>query len=124
MSEFLIIRNTTEFIRFVLDNVVYISAAGNYSDIHTRDNESRTVTLQLGKIEDDYIEKIASDKKDFVRVGKSLIVNVDYVHVIIPSKGVLILSDNSTFKYTLKADKDVLKDMKKYVEAKWKNEIL
>ncbi|MBO4488188.1 MAG: LytTR family transcriptional regulator [Bacteroidales bacterium] len=119
-SEYLIFNNTKEYIRFVTDNIVYISADANYSVFHTRDNSTRLVSIQLGVIEHFYIPEINSEENDFVRVGRSLIVNLRYLHSVTPSIGQIVLSDNQSFKYVLSAPNEILRDMKNYVELKWK----
>ena len=52
MSDFLTISNTNELVRIAADSLVYVASDGNYSDIRTRDGEIRTVTMQLGIIEE------------------------------------------------------------------------
>lgn len=120
MSDFLTISNTNELLRISADSLVYISSDGNYSDIHTRDKTCRTVTIQLGVIEELIQKKLHSQNNEFVRIGKSLIINLRFLHYINPAKKQLILSDNHTFKFNLEASKEALRQLKEYLEQEYK----
>ena len=116
MSDFLTISNVNELIRIAAESLVYVASDGNYSDIYTRDGECRTVTLQLGVIEELIHQQFHSNEQKFVRIGKSLIVGVRHVHYINPSKQQIIMSDNSTFRFDLTASKKALKQFKELLE--------
>ncbi|MCR4964884.1 MAG: LytTR family transcriptional regulator [Bacteroidales bacterium] len=120
MSEFLVLSNSNELVRIAASSLVYIASEGNYSDIFTCDKECRTVTLQLGVIEERINNQIRSAENEFVRIGRSLIVNLRFLHYINPSRGQLILSDNHSFKFNLEASKEALKTLKEYVEKEVK----
>ena len=118
MSEFLTLSNANELVRIAAESLVYVASDGNYSDIRTRDGETRTVTLQLGEIEDLIDEQLHLTGEDFMRIGKSLIVNTCYVTYIHPTNRQMVLSDNHTFKYNLEASKEALRNLKEYLEKK------
>ena len=115
------ISNANELIRIAAESLVYVASDGNYSDIRTRDGEKRTVTIQLGVIEE-LIHSQFHDEDEFVRIGKSLIVNLRFVHLINPTKKQIILSDNHTFKFSLEASKEALRQLKDYFELKTKRQ--
>ena len=115
MSDFLFLFNTNELIRIPAESLAYISSEGNYSDIYTRDGEKRTVTLQLGVLEE-LIQQQLQMSDNFARIGKSLIVNLELVSYINPARKQLILSDCRTFKFNLEASKEALKKLKEYFE--------
>lgn len=52
----------------------------------------------------------------FIRIGKSLIVNRDYITFINPTRQKLLLSDCRTFRQEVSASKDALRALKEYVE--------
>lgn len=52
----------------------------------------------------------------FIRIGKSLIVNREYITFINPSRQKLLLSDCRTFRREVSTSKDALKALKDYVE--------
>ncbi len=118
MPDFLIITNTSEFLRIPAESLVFVSSDGNYSDIGTRDGHKHTVTVQLGMIEEMIKDQMPDRSREFVRIGKSLIVNLSFVHYINPSKKQIVLSDCHTFKFSLEASKEALKLLKEYVEPK------
>ena len=120
MSDYLTISNTNELIRIAAESLVYVASDGNYSDIYTRDQGCRTVTLQLGTMEELIHQHFRSGENEFVRIGKSLIVNFSFIHYINPSKRQLILSDNHTFKFSLEASKEALRQLKEYLEQEHK----
>ena len=120
MSEYLTLSNTNELVRIAAESLVYVASEGNYSDIHTRDGESRTVTVQLGVIENRIHEQLGSGENEFVRIGKSLIVNLRFLTYINPAKKQIVLSDNHTFKFQLEASKEALRQLKEYVEQEYK----
>ena len=116
MSDFLTLSNTNELFRIAADSLVCVISDGNYSDIRTRDGDTRTVTVQLGIIEELIHRQFKSNENECVRIGKSLIVNLRFVYLINPTKKQIILSDNHTFKFSLEASKEALRQLKDYFE--------
>ena len=116
MSDFLTITNANELIRIPAESLVCVVADGNYSDIRTRDGEKRTVAVQLGMIEELIHKQLHSNEEEFARIGKSLIVNLRFVHYIHPVRKQIILSDNHTFKFNLEASKEALRQLKDFLE--------
>jgi DNA-binding LytR/AlgR family response regulator len=116
MSDYLTLTNANELIRIPAESLVYVASEGNYSDIYTRDNEKRTVTIQLGAIEELIHKQFHTDGNLFVSIGKSLIVNMEFVHYINPAKRQIVLSDSHTFNFSLEASKEALRELKKYFE--------
>jgi DNA-binding LytR/AlgR family response regulator len=82
----------------------------------TRDGAKRTVTVQLGVIEDLLNRQLRSKDDEFMRIGKSLIVNLNFVHYINPAKKQIVLSDSHTFSHSLEASKEALKQLKDFFE--------
>lgn len=121
MSDILTLPNANELFRIPAESLAYISSEGNYSDIYTRDGEKRTVTLQLGFLEE-LIHQQFKKPDDFARIGKSLIVNLELIYYINPAKKQLVLSDCRTFKFNLEASKEALKKLKEYFEKERNNE--
>lgn len=112
MSRHLLFNTNTELVRVAADAVVYISADGNYSRITTADSANYIITLQLGQVEKRISESGIDSVESFIRIGKSLIVNRDYITYINPSKQKLVLSDGHTFRHHISASKEALKIMK------------
>ena len=99
----LVISRGTEMLCVPVDRLVYFSSDGNYSTVVTQDNHRQTVSYQLGQIEDIIDEQLGDAGSRFTRVGRGLIVNVDFVFFIDISRQRLVLSD------CLKAYKEALK---------------
>ena len=112
----LVFATSTEELRVPADAVVFVSADGNYSALTTADGEDFVLTMQLGQIEKRLAEMLDGNDNRFIRIGKSLIVNREYITFINPSRQKLLLSDCRTFRREVSASKDALKALKDYVE--------
>ena len=115
--ESLIISRGTEMLCVPVDRLVYISSDGNYSTVVTQDNHKQTVSYQLGQIEDIIDEQLGDAGSRFTRVGRGLIVNVDFVYFIDISMQRLVLSDCLNCFFDLNASREVLIKLKAYKEA-------
>ncbi len=98
------------------DSVVFITADGNYSALTMADSESFVLTLQLGQIERRLAEMLDKDDHRFIRIGKSLIVNRDFIAFIHPVRQKIILSDCRSFRHEVSASKDALRALKELLE--------
>lgn len=116
MNKRLVFTTTTEIVRVPADTVVYITADGNYSAITLADGENFVLTLQLGQIERRVAEMLDKDDHRFIRIGKSLIVNRDFIAFIHPVRQKMILSDCRNFRHEVSASKDALKALKELLE--------
>ena len=116
MSMNLLFSTSTELIRIPADAVVFISADGNYSSIKMADGGEYILTLQLGQMEKKISEMVDDNDNRFIRIGKSLIVNHDYITFLNPSRQKMILSDGKTFRHELSASKEALKALKELIE--------
>lgn len=107
---------STELLRVPSGAVVYITADGNYSALTTADGKNFVVTQQLGQIERRIAAMLESNDNRFIRIGKSLIVNRDFIAFINPLRQKLILSDCRTFRHEVTASKEALKALKELLE--------
>ena len=114
----LIISNSTELLRIAVCQIMCIKADGNYCDIYQVGKIKKTVTLQLGQIQEKLIEQLPEYKNDFARVGKSLIVNINYVYNINLTSQSLVLIDDKSNRYEDSASKEALKGLKERIEKK------
>lgn len=117
MSRNIIISKGAELLRIPVDALMYVSSDGNYSNIVTLDGRSRLVTFQLGQIEDAIAEKLGDDGMFLIRLGRSLIINTEFIYLIDISSQKLILSDCRGSYHELTASKEVLAKLKAYVES-------
>lgn len=114
---YIIILKGTEFLRVPQDKLVYISSEGNYSNVVTVDNRQRLVTFQLGQLEGMIGEQLGEKGSHFLRIGRSLIINIDYIYLIDVSKQQLVLSDCAGCYHELSASREVLIKLKAYMES-------
>ena len=112
MKEYLIISTSVELVRIAADDVLCILADGNYSTISAVNGESRVVTLQLGQVERLIANQLTSGNTDFIRIGKSLIINRQYINYINIQNQQLALSDGKSASIMLTASKEALKQLK------------
>lgn len=87
--EWLRISTSTELVRVATDEIVFVRADGNYSDLVLTNGKSRNMTFQLHFF-DEVFQQLKNNM--FVRVGRSLIVNKRYIHVINLTEQLLVFS--------------------------------
>ena len=116
MSKNLLFTTSTELIRVPSESVVFISADGNYSSIKMADGGEYVLTLQLGQMEKRISEMVEDNDNRFIRIGKSLIVNRDFITFINPTRQKMVLSDCRAFRHELSASRDALKALKDLIE--------
>ncbi len=133
------IKTPTLLMRVAVDEVVYVKADGNYCDLVLINGRSRKLTFQLHHFEDNFKKLKNADM--FIRVGRSLIVNRQYVQVIdlidqtIVFGGKYLLRELRTDNphvwrpnredegndlrdiYTVKVSRDALKQLKEQLES-------
>ena len=117
MSPVIVISKGTELLRVPSDRLVYISADGNYSYVVTQDNRSKMVSFQLGQLEDLIGDQLGDSGNNFIRLGRGLIINSDFVYSIDIAKQQLILSDCLDCYHELSASREVLIKLKAYLDA-------
>jgi len=124
MPGILVISKGTELLRVPTENLVYIKADGNYCHVHTRFGKEQMVSFQLGQIEDMIEDQLGKDGINFIRLGRGLIVNTDFVYFIDITRQCLVLSDCVSCFFDgedLKASRDVLIKLKAYIDATLNN---
>lgn len=114
--KYLTISTPSESVRFVPEKIVYILADGNYSEFYQADKNKNVLVLQLGKVEEEIDLQLGAKANNFIRIGKSYIVNRDYIYHIKVQKKELVLSDMATFSYTLSPSKEALKSLKEHID--------
>ena len=117
MKGYIIISKGTELLRIPADSLMFVSSDGNYSNITTEDGRTRLVTLQLGQIEDILQEQLSNAESNFLRLGRSLIINTNYIYFIDTSNQELILSNCKGSYHVLTASREVLIKLKAYMET-------
>lgn len=121
LEKTIVISKGTELLRIPAHRLVYISADGNYSEVVTQDNRKRIVSFQLGQIEDMIGDQLGDEGSNFIRLGRGLIINLDFVYWVDVAKQALILSDCNSCYHELTASREVLIKLKAYLDAIVKN---
>ena len=117
MKKILIISTTNELIRVKPERVVYISSDGNYSTIILNDRTEHVFTFNLSQCQKIIEAQLKEEASTFIRIGKSLIINRDYIYKINITKQLLVLSDMSFIEsFNLVASKEALKQLKILLE--------
>ena len=116
MPRHIVITKGTELHRFPLDALICVSADGNYSEVMTVDGRKTLICLQLGQIEALMVEQLGAGITNFVRLGRGLIINIDYINHIDISKQILVMSDCRGIRKELSASREVLIKLKELVE--------
>ncbi len=107
------IKNKSEILYLRLDSILYIQADGNYSNIYLTDGGViSTLTYQRAEIARLMEEQLPAEmRKQFVLVGRSYMVNTNYVLRIQPSRHILTFGINifgTTKKISIKATSKAL----------------
>ena len=109
-------------LRIPAERLVYISADGNYSYVHTLDGRRQMVSFQLGQLEDLIGVQLGDDGSHFIRLGRGYIINIAYVHLIDITLKRLVLSDCAGFYQELEPSREVLVKLKAYLDASLSND--
>ncbi len=96
----LIYRNVSGIIIIDPSELVYVEAAGNYSSFRLSDGRNETVTVSLGKVEEQL------DPIYFFRTGRTFVINLRFLKKINSKKRECILHSNGNdFKCDISHDK-------------------
>ena len=115
MNTHLVISTSNELLLVAAGQIIYISSDGNYSNLLLSGGEIRMVTFQLGQLEDMISKQLPDMRSTFVRIGRSLIINMNHIYPINISRQQLLLKDRDN-TYTLSASKEALKSLKEFIE--------
>lgn len=119
VGSFLIISTSQTLLRIAAEHIVYFAADGNYTTIYVVGNHSECITFQLGKVEDLLVAQLKENSNRFVRIGRSLNINTDYIYSIDITHQKLVLLDSQLCRYELTISKDILKNLKSAVEKEF-----
>lgn len=117
-SNVLIISNTTELVRVKPERVVYIESDGNYSTMVLHDKTEHVFSMNLAHCQQLIEKQLGKQAETFIRIGKQLIINREYICKVNVNKQILIMSDMVlNHAFTLSASKEALKQLKLYLES-------
>lgn len=119
MKEYLIIGNSRELFRIATEDILYVLANGNYSVFYFTYGDTVNMTLSIAKVGEYINELCPQTSKDFVRVGRSLIINLSHLHYINFSDEKLVLLDRNKDKTVVEAPIKALREL----ASRIKNEV-
>ena len=121
-KEILTIKNKSEVLYLPIDGILYVQADGNYCNVYLTDGDViNTLTYQRAEIARMMDEQLPAEiRSRFMLLGRSYMVNTNYVLRIQPSKKQLTFGVNIfgtikkvTLKATTKALDQLAADMEK-----------
>ena len=114
MAKYLYLNSRDELYRIDISKLVYFEADGNYTTIYLSNKIKGTVCMNLHTMQQTLTESLKDSASIFARVGKSHIINLNYVYNIAILRQKLTLSDGENFSYTVSISKDALKKLREY----------
>ena len=112
-----IISNATDLLRVSAVDIMCIQADGNYSTVIMIDGDERLVLFQLGQLEQMLNEQLGAAASIFIRIGRGIIMNREYLYAINLPKQLLVLRSPTGYKRTLTASKESLRQLKKLIDT-------
>jgi DNA-binding LytR/AlgR family response regulator len=104
-----------KLIRLDVQKIVYFEGDGNYTYIVTANKQKVCITLNLAHTEEALAAQLGSNARQFMRIGKRFIVNMNYIYQIDIQKQTLMLSDCERFLFQMPVSKEALKTVKDLV---------
>ena len=102
-------------IRIDIQKIVYFEGDGNYTYIVTANKQKVCLTINLAHTEDALASQLGDNAKQFMRIGKRFIVNMNHIYQVDIQKQALMLSDCEHFLFQLPVSKEALKEVKDLV---------
>ncbi|MCQ2286984.1 MAG: LytTR family transcriptional regulator [Bacteroidales bacterium] len=115
MKEYLVIGNSQEVFRIATEDILYVLASGNYSIIYFTYGDTLIVRLTIAKVGESINNLCPQASKDFVRVGRSLIINLSYLLNVNVVGQKLVLLDRNKERKEVKATKASLKELVDFI---------
>jgi len=116
MDRYLIIKTRDEFLRIRINDILYLEADRNYTKLLLTEGIQFTFAINLGKIEEMLENQVLNSKLILMRVGKSYIINKNYIlQINLPKQKLLMLPPGSKPR-ELVIPKEPLKMLKDILE--------
>ena len=120
--KYLILSNSNVLVRVAVPDVAYISSDGSYSTMVLTDGRKHVFSFNLSTFEKLLESQLGLESQIFIRLGKSLIINSNYIYCInIPAQELILSSDKMAEGFTLNASRDALKSLKSMIEENVKS---
>jgi len=117
MNNTVIISLAGELIRVPSERIVYIESDGNYTTMVLHDKTQQVFSFNLSHFQEILENQLKTNASRFIRVGRSIIINRDYIYKINPGRQQLVLSDSRLNEvFTLTASNEALRKLKLLLE--------
>lgn len=101
-----------ELLRLRASTIVAFRADGNYTQLILANGSKYTVCLNLQGMEQALAAQLGPDAQRYARVGKSAIINLDYVqHLSVPRQRI-ILGDGVGQNFAVPVSREAIKHLK------------
>lgn len=118
MAKPIIINTTNELIRIRPEVIVYAISEGNYTTLVLIDLTEQVFAFNLSHLEMLLHAQLGEEDAMFIRTGKRLIINREYVYKVNIGKKQLILADiRNNISIPLTASKVALRQLKNHLES-------
>ncbi len=116
MDRYLIIKTRDELLRICISNILYLEADRNYTKLLLTEGIQFTFAINIGKIEGMLDTQTSDSRSQLVRVGKSYIINKNYIlQINLPKQKLLLLVPGSKPR-ELVVPREPLKALKESLE--------
>lgn len=113
----IVISTANELVRVCPERIVYISSDGNYSTMVLHDKTEQVFSFNLSHFQQIIEKQMKEEAALFIRIGKSLIINREYIYKINISRQLLVLADMKIeHTFALSASKEALRQLKQLLE--------
>lgn len=122
MTRHLILSNSNQLIRVTSAQIAYVESDGSYSTMVLTDGRRSVFSFNLATFERLLETQLGTESQTFMRIGKCLIVNSDYIFSINVAHQELVLAGfDGGGEMTLGASREALKALKAVVEESIKS---
>lgn len=119
MQNELIVRNSTEMFRFSATEMAAILADGNYCKVLLTDGSDELLPFQLGHLEDLCGKQLGAYSRNFIRIGRSVMLNAEYIfNINIPERKIVLRTPQGKKIRLDHLPPEALKALKLYMEEK------
>ena len=122
MTNFLYFNSRDEFDRIDIARIICFQSDGNYTNVVLTNKVKVVLGISLSKMEKHLSDSLKDKARCFVRVGKSCIINVNFILRINVLKQYIVLTDYDTSNYQVSISKDALKKLKDIMVSSVKNQ--
>ena len=111
-TEYLYINSRDELLRIDISKIVYFEANGNYTNIVLTNKLKSMANMSLVQTEKALEDRLKDKARQFARIGKRFIINLNFVYNINVAKQTLMLTNFTTFTFQMPVSKEALKKLK------------